>query len=257
MKVVGNRDVWKSLLRQMPSTALLEGPEGVGRFTTASSLAERVSGGRHLLVDRLSAESAGELAAWSLRKAARQIAVVQSDYATKQGWNKLLKVLEELPTGTHVWIVGSTSVPVAIRSRCTPIHFDHLVPDEVRAHALSTGLVTQEELDLMPTQEFRSFAELSAERSQLRWLSNVRAWIDGVERGSREEVFDAVASWSKSASVLLLRELEAQYGAGTILGKRLTRTNKDSLIRAIAEIANGSSPKVSALVAGTFLIDKT
>jgi MoxR-like ATPase len=241
----------------MPTTALLVGPEGVGRFTVASSIAQKVSGGRHLILDRLTAESAESLSAWSLRKAARQIAVVRSDNATKQGWNKLLKVLEELPSGTHVWIVGSASVPVAIRSRCTPIHFQYLDPEEVRAHALSTGLVEQEELDLMPSQVFRSFAELAAERSQLRWLSNVRAWVDGVEHGSREEVFDAVASWSKSASVLLLRELEAQYESSTILGKLLTRTNKDSLIRAIAEVANGSSPKVSALVAGTFLIDKT
>jgi hypothetical protein len=109
----------------------------------------------------------------------------------------------------------------------------------------------------MPSRTFRSFSELEAERSQLRWLSHVRAWIDGVERRSREELFDSVASWSKSASVLLLRELEAQYESNTLLGVRLTRPSKDTLIRAIAEIANGSSPKVSALTAGTYLIDKT
>lgn len=241
----------------MPAVALLNGPEGVGRYTVAANVARKVSGERHLLCERLTVESAEKLAAWSLRKADRQIAVVRSDNATKQGWNKLLKVLEALPTGTHVWIVGSANVPVAVRSRATPIHFSHLAPEEVHSHALTTGLVTQEELDLMPSREFRSFAELDAERSQLRWLSHVRAWIDGVERGSREELFDAVASWSKSASVLLLRELETQYDAGTLLGRRLTRASKDDLIRAIAEIANGSSPKVSALVAGTFLIDKT
>lgn len=256
MKVIGNQSVWKSLLLQMPAAALLEGPDGVGRFTVSSALAVKVSGGRHLICEKLNAESARNLSAWALRKAPRQIAVVQSDDATKQGWNKLLKLLEELPVGTHVWIVGSASVPVAIRSRCTPIHFDYLAPDEVRTHALSTGLVVQEELDLMLSQEFRSFAELLAEQSQLRWLSHVRAWVDGVEHGSREEMFDAVSSWSKSASVLLMRELEAQYESRTLLGKLLTRTNKDSLIRAIAEVANGSSPKVSALVAGTFLIDK-
>jgi hypothetical protein len=241
----------------MPTTALLVGPDGVGRFTIASSIAVKVSGGRHLVLDKLNAESAESLASWSRRKAARQIAVVRADNASKQGWNKLLKVLEELPAGTHVWIVGNASVPVPIRSRCTPIHFQYLDPDDVRNHALSTGLVAQEDLDLMPSQIYRSFAELAAERSQLRWLSHVRAWVDGVEEGSHEGVLDAVASWSKSASVLLLRELEAQYDSGTLLGKRLTRINKDMLIRAIAEIANGSSPKVSALVAGTYLIDKT
>lgn len=257
MKIVGNQTVWKSLLRQMPTVALLEGPEGVGRFTVASGLAEKVSSGRHLIVERLTAESSEQLSAWALRKAVRQVAVIRSDNASKQGWNRLLRTLEELPVGTHVWIVGSVDVPVAIRSRCATIRFDYLDPEEVRAHALSTELVTQEELDLMPSQEFRSFAELAAERSQLRWLSNVRLWIDGVAGGSREDVFDAVASWSQSASVLLLRELEAQYDSGTLLGKRLPRANKDTLIRAIAEIANGSSPKVSALVAGTYLIDKT
>lgn len=257
MKVVGNQRVWKSLLRQLPTTALLIGPEGVGRFTVSSSLAEKVSGGNHLILDRLTAETAETLASWASRRATRRIAVVGSDNATKQGWNRLLKVLEELPTGTHVWIVGNSDVPAAIRSRCAPIRFEHLDPEEVRAHALATELVTQEELDLMPSQTFRTFAELAAERSQFRWLSHVRAWVDGVERGSREEVFDAVASWSKSASVLLLRELEAQYESTTLLGTRLTRTNKDALIRAIAEVAKGSSPKVSALVAGTYLIDKT
>lgn len=257
MRLFGNERVWRALVKQLPTAALLTGPDGVGRRYGASGLAEKVSGGHALVLDKLTVEAADQLAAWTLRRTKRRVAVVSAAGASPQGWNRLLKLLEELPPGVHVWIVGDGPVPLAVASRCHVFEFDYLEPEHVSAAAVAQGDVTQEELDLMPTKAFRSFDELARERAGLARLSNVRAWLYAVERKSREELLDSVGVWTASASRLLVRELEAQYDNGTLLGSRLTRNSKDNIIRAIAELVRGTAPKVSALVAGTFLIDQT
>jgi hypothetical protein len=257
MRLVGNNASWRQLFSELPSAAILSGPDGVGKRTGALTIAKKVSGGDSFCRDVFDLQAATDMAAWARRSGGRKIAVIPASTANRHSWAVLLRILEELPVKTHVWVIEDASIPAPVKSRCSYILFDRLDPDGVKTAALTSGLIDSNDFALLPSKSFTSFSDLQDESRQIEKVSLVNAWIEGVERGSREEVFDAVYGWNADASRLLARDLEQQYLGKSLLGRKLTRVRKDVLLRGIGELACSNTPKVTALVVGAYLIDSS
>lgn len=258
MRIVGNAPAWSRLVtKPLPQAALLIGPDGVGRRTGAISVAEKLSAGHHLVLDSLLAADAAELTRWVERGIGRRVAVVSGAKSSPSGWNRLLKLLESLPELAHVWIVDEGNTPVAIKGRCHHYVFESLTTSQVLTILHRSELVAENMLDILSGEELTSVSQALNLFEANSKASSVVAWLGAVDRGSREDLLAATSGWSEAATKLLRRELEYQYDNETKLGVLLTRARKEPVLRALGILAMEGPPTVSAITAGTYLIDQS
>jgi hypothetical protein len=133
--VIGHPNVSEQLTVSLPSVSLFYGPRSVGKLTCGKeALAGVGAQGSDLReITRLDAESARQVVSFfSVRPLNGCKAVLmQTDGATTEAFNALLKVLEEPPPRAYVVMVATKRPPLTVCSRAREFRFGYLTEDEV------------------------------------------------------------------------------------------------------------------------------
>ena len=255
MKLVGNAPVWKELLSSMPPVAILGGPDGIGKFTGASILAGKLSGGNALILRSMYASDASKLRRWLSVLGPRRIAVVDSDKSSPQAWNSLLRPFEEVPPGAHVWVVGS-HIPDAIFTRSEFFEFSPLTPEQVLGVVKSQGLIEEGAVEVN-LSSVTSIEDALRLRDSMGKASSVKAWIEAVENGSREGILNAAAGWTEAATELLRDEIESRYVGDTSTVSGTLSLDNNQVLTVLSLLARKGPPVAVAIGAGLALTDST
>ena len=122
-------------LEKLPPVSLFYGPRSVGKWTAACESMESmgIAGIDQREVESLDAETARQVVSFMRIRPmhGRKGVVMQTDGATPEAFNALLKTLEEPPERTHVVLVASQRPPLTVLSRCREFRFGYLADDEV------------------------------------------------------------------------------------------------------------------------------
>lgn len=230
MKLIGNKDTWKQLIKDMPSVAVLSGPRGVGKATGLELISERIArvDTNRLTSLSLLADDADGVVEWLSRKTTgHKIAIIAPEVSSNAGWGKLLKTLEELPDLTHVWIVDYGNTPPAIVNRAFRYRFSEL---------------TDQELELMKKTEY-TFT-----------VSPVINWLDAIEKGSREDLYRSVSGWRATHTASLLKEFEMQLEDKSQFDRSLATISKPVILECISFCRLEGPDSLKALTSGLLML---
>jgi len=133
--IVAHEDIARRLSIILPRVVLFEGPQSVGKWTTAEEIlrSQDVTASDTLRVRRLTAEAARDVAefAYGASVSWYRVAIINLDGSTKGAVNTILKSLEDAPESTRFILIASGVVPPTVRSRAQTFRFRLLRDDEV------------------------------------------------------------------------------------------------------------------------------
>lgn len=270
--MVGQR-INAAVLQQMvatdsvPSGLLFSGPHGVGKTTAARILAAELNpderaevvSGSSLAVIEIDAASNGSVAdvrslidklRYSVGARKRVVIFDEAHSITREGFNALLKTLEEPPAGV-VFVLVTTEpqkLPDTILSRLTEFEFRRVGAEDI--HSYLQHIVNAENLNLAPDLVATvASSSKGSVRDAIKLLDfSVRAGVSSVEQF--EELFG-----SRDASPYLMAALIGK-GLGTVYSLLDTfldaggdpRTLTNDLCDLVADmftIQGGGEPKTS------------
>ncbi len=124
---------------QVPSGLLFSGPSGVGKTTAARILSAALASEGNLELDAASNGGVAEIRAlidivrYSTGENHRVLILDEAQSITKQGWEALLKTLEEPPPGVHFVLVTTEphKIPDTILSRVIEFQFRSVTAEAV------------------------------------------------------------------------------------------------------------------------------
>lgn len=256
MTVHGNAAAWDDFERDLPETALLLGPGGVGKFTGAAGVAQRNAGVEDIvLYQNVTVGDMKELVEWlRFRSDGPKIAVLEPGGCHANVHAMLKTVLETLPPRTHVWVVDSYRhpVPPGIRDRTFHYQFGLLSEGEMSDFFAEAETMTLDRDYVVTLGSVDHALEMNA---ALQWKPAVANWIKAVEESNYDLLQTAAAAWGVHHTNLLVAELEAQLvGRSIVHGTVFRRVGKDRVLRALTRLQDGTDHGLSALTTGMLLM---
>ncbi len=254
--VRGNVGVWARFERDRPAVAFLEGAPGVGKFLGLSQSAARMTGPENIVAyQNMTMQDVRELADWLLwRSDAPKVAILEPGDCYPGVWTYLKSLLEELPEGHHVWVVSSANHPapkslVGLGYRYT---LSLLTSSELGQAFQDAGTFAQD------AQYLHTLGSVDLALGMNRALNvkpAVSSWLEAVDQSNRGLLLTATKTWEQRHTDLLMAELEKQLGKKTIVdGHRLSRVDKDRILRALTFLSDCPSPYIGAVTAGLSLM---
>lgn len=255
MRVVGNKDVWKDLLRARPPVALLRGPEGCGRRQTAKLMASGPLKSMVSFIDGVTVSCTMEIQRLASVKSSLRIVVIDPKNHSAEGWSDLLALLENPPASLKVWIIDRNTTPAAIVGRSMQFWFDSLSCDEIVSELEQRRALSIEEKDVLTDAKPSSLSEAQELLNAIHKRSVVGLFFKAVRERNREELLYCVDGWDDRATFLLRCELEAQAQGHSVIFTAPFPELKDEDLLYTTRLLSTLSPSSGAvLLAGLRII---
>lgn len=248
--------MWLRLEADKPAVALLEGPQGVGKFLGATQVAARLTVPDNIVgYQNMSAQDARAVGEWlSWRSDAPKVAVLEPGNCHQSVWTILKCLLEDVPKGHHVWVVSSSQhrAPESIQGLAYRYRFSLLSSAEMAQCFKDAGTLAQDPEYLMSLGSVDR--ALSMNRS-LNVKPAVASWIEAVEQSNRGLLMTAAKTWEQRHTDLLIAEIEKQLGKKSLVeGAKFSRVERQRLLRAITFLTDCPNPFIGAVTAGLSLM---